>query len=58
MPEQDCAKRRRQILTDETGDDPRFDPRARENALIPDDAWVKNFVGRLTDMVRSIGGKH
>ncbi len=58
MPQQDCVKRRRQILTEDDRDDLRLDTRAHENAWMPDDAWVKNFVGRLTEMVRSIGGKH
>jgi hypothetical protein len=57
MPEQARQKRRRQILSDDNADGPRFDARANENTGIPEDAWVRNFIVRLTRMLRKTGGK-
>jgi hypothetical protein len=67
QPEQALLKRRRQILDDETGDAPRFDPSKLEDTWaqkgwaqkdwVHEDAWVRNFIGRLNGLVRNIGGK-
>jgi hypothetical protein len=58
MPEQARPKRRRQILTDETGDGLRFDSRANENTRTPEDPWVRNFILRLARMLRKTGRKN
>ena len=55
MPEQVRARRRRQILTDETGD--RSESRAHETTWIPEDPWVRNFIVRLARMLRKTGRK-
>ena len=58
MPEQARQKRRRQILTDETGDSLRSDSRDNETTSIPEDPWVRNFIVRLARMLRKTGGKN
>ena len=50
-PEQPPARRRRQILDDETLD--RFEHETPEQKS----AWVKDFIDRLAGVVRNIGGK-
>ncbi len=57
-PEQDSPKQRRQILDNESGKVERFDARGNEHAGIHDDTWVRNFVARLAELVRKIGGKN
>ena len=47
------ARRRRQILDDETMDRLVLDMPAPER----EDAWVKDFIGRLADIIRGVGGK-
>jgi hypothetical protein len=44
---------RRQILDEETAD--RFEPEREEAGV--EDAWVKDFIRRLAQTIRSIGGK-
>jgi hypothetical protein len=58
MPEQVRARRRRQILTDETGESLRSDSRANETTRIPEGRWVRNFIVRLARMLRKTGGKN
>jgi hypothetical protein len=51
-PEQEllrATRRRRQIMDDETMDRLELDTPQRE------DAWVKDFIGRLVGVVRNIG---
>jgi hypothetical protein len=52
---------RRQILDDQTGEEHRLCARSYVSAdgdsLVPEDAWVKNFVDRLAALVRNISGK-
>jgi hypothetical protein len=50
-PEQrlNTVRRRRQILDDETMDRLELDTPDRE------DAWVKDFIGRLTGVLRNVG---
>jgi len=51
-PEQGLvARRRRQILGDETMDRLELDTPERE------DAWVKDFIDRLAGVIRNLGGK-
>jgi hypothetical protein len=63
-PEPHLPTRRRQILDDRTGGKFRLDRREYEDtwpdedSLVPGDAWVKNFVGRLAALVHRIGGKN
>jgi hypothetical protein len=47
------ARRRRQILDDETLDRLVLDMPVPER----EDAWVKDFIGRLADIIRGVGGK-
>jgi hypothetical protein len=58
MTEQVRARRRRQILTDETGDSLRSDSRANETTWIPEDPWVRKFIVRMARMLRKTGGKN
>ena len=61
-PEPHLPTRRRHILDDQTRGARHFDAHqdtwADEDSLVPGDAWVKNFVGRLAALVHRIGGKN
>jgi hypothetical protein len=64
LPEPHLPTRRRQILDDQTEGTQHFNAReyedtwADEDSLVPSDAWVKNFVGRLAALIHSMGGKN
>jgi hypothetical protein len=58
MPDPISPKRRRQILTDESGGGLRFDCRGNENTWPPEDPWVRNFIVRLVRMLKKTGGKN
>jgi hypothetical protein len=47
------ARRRRQILDDETLDRLLLDMPVPER----EDPWVKDFIGRLADIIRGVSGK-
>jgi hypothetical protein len=47
------ARRRRQILDDETMDRLVLDMPVPER----EDAWVKDFIGRLADIISGVNGK-
>jgi hypothetical protein len=57
MREQASQKRRRQILTDETGESGRPDSLTDETKWLPEDPWVRNFIVRLARILRKTGGK-
>jgi hypothetical protein len=57
-PEQGQPKQRRQILDNEGGEVERLDARGNEHAGTDDDTWVRNFIARLGELVRKIGGKN
>ena len=52
------AKRRLQILDDETRDAPRFKSgRVTAMSASLEDLWVRNFMARLAASVRSLAGR-
>ena len=54
VSEQPSRKRRLQILDDETGDAPRFNPDAPNGMSASEHLWVKDFMARLAASVRSL----
>jgi hypothetical protein len=58
LPEQHLQRRRLQILDDETRDGHGFNVHEYEDTWVHEDSWVKDFIARLTGLVRKIGGKN
>ncbi len=50
-PERLLARRRRQIMDDETGEPRELHTTEHE------DSWVRDFIARLAEVIRSMGGK-
>ena len=57
LPKPDLPKHQDQIVDEATGEADRFDPREPEHPRMQEDAWVKNFIGRLAGVLRNISKK-